>query len=293
MAITTSLIKELRQRSGAGMMDCKKALVKTNGDLEAAIDLMRASGAAKAAKKSSRIAAEGVVKAALSPDKKRAILLEINSETDFVTKSNDFQKFITELTDLAINNNINNATELTALNNTDGISVADLRENLVAKIGENIAIRRLFATSIDDGVLGVYQHGNRIASVSVLDTKNEDLAKDIAMHIAASSPQYISAAEVPQAVLEHEKSIFIEQAKKSGKADNIIQKMISGKIQKFIAAITLYSQPFIKNPDLNVKKLLAQHNAQVLSFMRYEIGEGIEKQQTDFRAEVMAQAKSE
>ncbi len=293
MAITTSLIKELRQRSGAGMMDCKKALIKTNGNLEAAIDLMRASGAAKAAKKSSRIAAEGVVKAALSPDKKRAILLEINSETDFVTKSNDFQKFITELTNLAINNNINNATELTALNNTDGISVADLRENLVAKIGENIAIRRLFATSIDDGVLGVYQHGNRIASVSVLDTKNEDLAKDIAMHIAASSPQYISATEVPQAVLEHEKSIFIEQAKKSGKADNIIQKMISGKIQKFIAAITLYGQPFIKNPDLDVKKLLAQHNAQVLSFMRYEIGEGIEKQQTDFRAEVMAQAKSE
>lgn len=293
MAITTSLIKELRQRSGAGMMDCKKALIKTNGDLEAAIDLMRASGAAKAAKKSSRIAAEGVVKAALSPDKKRAILLEINSETDFVTKSNDFQKFITELTNLAINNNINNATELTVLTTTEGISVADLRENLVAKIGENIAIRRLFATSIDDGVLGVYQHGNRIASVSVLDTKNEDLAKDIAMHIAASSPQYISAAEVPQAVLEHEKSIFIEQAKKSGKADNIIQKMISGKIQKFIAAITLYGQPFIKNPDLDVKKLLAQHNAQVLSFMRYEIGEGIEKQQTDFRAEVMAQAKSE
>ena len=291
MAITASLVKELRERTGSGMMDCKKALVETSGDLEAAIDLMRASGGAKAAKKSTRIAADGVVRVALSDNKQRAILLEVNSETDFVTKSNDFINFVNELVSLSIDNSIDDVDALMALNTTSGASVANARETLVAKIGENIAVRRLFVATINTGTFGVYQHGNRIATVSVLDSNNEVLAKDIAMHVAASNPECIKEADVPKALLAREKAIFIEQAQESGKPDNIIEKMIVGKMRKFVAGITLYGQSFIKDPEITVAQLVKNNQTQVLSFMRYEVGEGIQKKEVDFRAEVMTQAQ--
>ncbi len=290
MTITASLVKELRDRTGSGMMDCKRALVETDGDLEKAIDLMRTSGAVKAAKKAGRIAAEGVVNVELSKDKKYAIMLEVNSETDFVTKSNDFINFCKSLLDLALNNIVNTLDELLNIK-LNGASVNSVREELIGKIGENITIRRLNSLSTENGSIGIYQHGGKIATMVKLDIKNQELAKNIAMHIAASNPECIDDSSIPDEVLAREKAIFIQQAKESGKPDNIIEKMIAGKMKKFIKDITLYGQGFIKDPDISIAKLLSNNNAKVLSFTRYEVGEGIEKAETDFREEVMAQVK--
>ncbi len=291
MAITASLVKELRERTGCGMMDCKKALVQTKGDLEAAIDVMRTSGAAKAAKKSGRIAAEGMVKTATSADKKHAVMVEINSETDFVTKGDDFLGFVNSVVQVALDNNIENIDDLLATTMPNGSSVASTREALVAKIGENINVRRIQAFSTDTGSIGVYQHGERIATLVLLDTDNKVLAKDIAMHVAATNPECVSEHQVPDELLAREKAIFIEQAQESGKPADIIEKMIGGRMRKFIAEITLYGQSFVKNPDTTIAKLVKENNASVVSFMRYEVGEGIEKVEADFREEVMAQAK--
>ena len=292
MAITANLVKELRQRTGSGMMDCKRALVQTQGDLEAAIDLMRASGAAKAAKKSSRIATEGVVRMMTSSNKKHAIMIEINSETDFVTKSDDFINFVDSVAQLALNNNTKTIESLLLTTMPNGQTVADTREALVAKIGENISVRRLQSANTETGSIGLYQHGERIATMVVLETDNTVIAKDIAMHIAASNPECVEASQVPEELLTREKAIFIEQAKESGKPDNIIEKMISGRMKKFITEITLYGQSFIKNPDITIAELVKDNQTKVLSFTRYEVGEGIEKAQADFRQEVMDQAKS-
>ena len=292
MTITAALVKELRERTGAGMMDCKKALVETNADLEAAIDLMRASGAAKAAKKAGRVASEGLVNVAISDDNKNAVILEVNSETDFVTKGQPFIDFVNALGRLALKNKPESAETFLTQTLESGETVDEAREGIIAKIGENISVRRLQIVNAENGVLGAYKHGDRIAVLAVLSGKNSGLAKDIAMHIAASKPECISEEHLSNEFLEREKAIFIEQAKDSGKPDNIIEKMIVGRMKKFVNEVTLYGQAFIKDPDTSVGKLVKSHNAEVKFFVRFEVGEGIEKKEDNFVEEVMAQAQN-
>jgi len=291
MAITAALVKELRERTGAGMMDCKKALIETNADLEAAIDLMRASGAAKAAKKAGRIASEGLVNVTISDDNKSAVILEVNSETDFVTKGQSFIDFVNALGKLALNNGPESVATFLTQTLDSGETVDEAREDIVAKIGENIAIRRFQNVNTENGVLGAYKHGDRIAVLAVLSGKDADLAKDIAMHIAASRPECISEEQLSNELLEREKTVFIEQAKESGKPDNIIEKMIVGRMKKFVNEVTLYGQAFIKDPDTSVGELVKSKNAVVESFVRFEVGEGIEKKEDNFVEEVIAQAQ--
>ena len=291
MIITAALVKDLRKRTGAGMMDCKKALVETNADLEAAIDLMRASGAAKAAKKAGRVASEGLINVAISDDNKSAIILEVNSETDFVTKSQSFIDFVSALGKIALKNKPESVETFLALTLDSGETVDEAREDIVAKIGENITVRRVQNVSTENGVLGAYKHGDRIAVLTVLSGNDATLAKDIAMHIAASRPECISEEQLSNELLEREKSIFIEQAKESGKPDNIIEKMIVGRMKKFINEVTLYGQAFIKDPDTSVGELVKSKNVEVESFVRFEVGEGIEKKEDNFVEEVMAQVR--
>ena len=292
MTITAALVKELRERTGAGMMDCKKALVETNADLEAAIDLMRASGAAKAAKKAGRIASEGLVNIAISDDNKNAVMLEVNSETDFVTKGQPFIDFVNALGKLALRNKPESIETFLTQKLESGETVDEAREGIVAKIGENVSVRRLQNVSAKNGVLGAYKHGDRIAVLVVLSGKDSNLAKDIAMHIAASRPECISEDHLSNELLEREKAIFIKQAKESGKPDNIIEKMIVGRMKKFVNEVTLYGQAFIKDPDTSVGKLVKSKNAKVESFVRFEVGEGIEKKEDNFVEEVMAQVQN-
>ena len=291
MIITAALVKDLRKRTGAGMMDCKKALVETNADLEAAIDLMRASGAAKAAKKAGRVASEGLINVAISDDNKSAIILEVNSETDFVTKGQSFIDFVSALGKIALKNKPESVETFLALTLDSGETVDEAREDIVAKIGENITVRRVQNVSTENGVLGAYKHGDRIAVLTVLSGNDAALAKDIAMHIAASRPECISEEQLSNELLEREKSIFIEQAKESGKPDNIIEKMIVGRMKKFVNEVTLYGQAFIKDPDTSVGKLVKSKNVEVESFVRFEVGEGIEKKKDNFVEEVMAQVR--
>ncbi len=291
MIITAALVKDLRKRTGAGMMDCKKALVETNADLEAAIDLMRASGAAKAAKKAGRVASEGLINVAISDDNKSAIILEVNSETDFVTKGQSFIDFVSALGKIALKNKPESVETFLALTLDSGETVDEAREDIVAKIGENITVRRVQNVSTENGVLGAYKHGDRIAVLAVLSGNDAALAKDIAMHIAASRPECISEEQLSNELLEREKSIFIEQAKESGKPDNIIEKMIVGRMKKFVNEVTLYGQAFIKDPDTSVGELVKSKNVEVQSFVRFEVGEGIEKKEDNFVEEVMAQAQ--
>ena len=291
MAITAALVKELRERTGAGMMDCKKALVETNADLEAAIDLMRASGAAKAAKKAGRVASEGLVNITISDDNKDAVILEVNSETDFVTKGSAFIDFVNELGALALKNKPASVEEFLTQTLDSGETVDQAREGIIAKIGENISVRRVQSINSGKGVLGAYKHGDRIAVLTVLTGSDEDLAKDIAMHIAASKPECVSEDELSADLLEREKAIFIEQAKESGKPDDIIEKMIVGRMKKFVNEVTLYGQSFVKDPDMTVGALVKSKSSEVESFVRYEVGEGIEKKEDNFVEEVMAQAQ--
>ncbi|HIF46862.1 translation elongation factor Ts [Candidatus Thioglobus sp.] len=291
MAITAALVKELRERTGSGMMDCKKALTETNGDMEAAIDLMRSSGAAKAAKKSSRVAAEGLVKVNISDDNKTATILEINSETDFVTKGDAFINFVDTLGALALKTKPANIEEFMTQTLENGDSLEKSREDIVAKVGENVSIRRVQTITVDTGVIGAYKHGERIAVLAVLDGGDETLAKDIAMHVAATRPECITEDELDSDLLEREKAIFVEQARESGKPDNIIEKMIGGRMKKFVNEVTLYGQAFVKDPDTTVGALAKANNATVISFVRYEVGEGIEKKEENFADEVAAQMK--
>ena len=292
MAITAALIKELRERTGAGMMDCKKALMETSADLESAIDLMRASGAAKAAKKAGRVASEGLLNLTISDDNKTAVILEVNSETDFVTKGSAFIDFVVGLGSLALKNKPESVEAF--LNHTldSGETVDEARQGIIAKIGENISVRRLQIVTTENGVLGAYKHGERIAVLAVLSGKDGELAKDIAMHIAASKPECVSEDQLSSELLEREKAIFIEQAKESGKPDNIIEKMIVGRMKKFVNESTLYGQAFVKDPDTTVGALVKSKSTEVASFIRYEVGEGIEKKKDNFVEEVMAQAQS-
>ena len=289
MAITAALVKELRARTGAGMMDCKKALTETNGNMETAIDLMRSSGAAKAAKKSSRVAAEGLVKINISADGKSATILEVNSETDFVTKGDTFVDFVDTLGALALKTTPANIEEFLTQTLDNGNSLEMAREQIIASTGENVSIRRVQTITADNGVIGAYKHGERIAVLVVLTGGDEDLAKDIAMHIAASKPECVTENQISAELLEKEKAIFIQQAAESGKPDDIIEKMIVGRMKKFVNEITLYGQAFVKNPDTTVGALAKSNGIEVKSFVRFEVGEGIEKKEESFANEVMAQ----
>jgi len=291
MAITASQVKELRQRTGAGMMECKKALVETDGDIEAAIEQMRKSGMAKADKKADRVAAEGGITVQLDMDRKNAAILEVNSETDFVSGGDDFKNFANGVCAIVLKEKPADLDALSASKLESGETVDDARRALIAKIGEKISVRR-FTNVSTSGYLGVYLHGSSIGVVVDLEGGSEELAKDIAMHVAASKPVCVSADQVDPALLDKEREIFAAQAKESGKPDNIIEKMIEGRVNKYLKEITLVGQPFVKDPDTTIEKLLKAAGAKVISFQRYEVGEGIEKKEENFAEEVMAQVSS-
>ena len=287
MAITASLVKELRERTGSGMMECKKALVETDGDIEAAAELMRKSGAAKADKKAGRVAADGAIKLMVSDDAKTAVILEINSETDFVAKDDNFQAFADQVLAVIAEQQPTSVDQLASLQLESGQSVEEARQALIAKVGENIQVRR-FQRVESDASIASYAHGARIG-VLVDSSADADLARDIAMHIAAVNPQFVDQNAIPAEFVEKEKGILIAQAESSGKPAEIIEKMIQGRLDKFLAEVTLMGQPFVKDPDQKVSKLLADAGAEVNSFIRYEVGEGIEKKVEDFAAEVASQ----
>ena len=287
MAVTAALVKELRERTGAGMLDCKNALVEANADIELAIENMRKSGQAKAAKKAGRIAAEGVILAKISSGK--ATMMEVNCETDFVARDEGFLAFGNKLVDLAAANNINDIDALNAAE-LDGSTVSVVRDTLVSKIGENISPRRVI--NVEGSTLGAYVHGGRIGVIAILEGGDEELAKDIAMHVAAASPQFVKPTDVPAEVVEKEKEIQVDIAIQSGKKPEIAEKMVSGRMKKFTGEISLTGQPFIKDPSQSVGELLASKGADVINFIRFEVGEGIEKKSEDFAAEVAAQLEA-
>jgi elongation factor Ts len=280
-------VKELRERTGSGMMECKKALVETDGDIEAAAELMRKSGAAKADKKAGRVAADGAIKLMVSDDAKTAVILEINSETDFVAKDDNFQAFAGQVLAVIAAQQPTSVEQLASLQLKSGQSVEEARQALIAKVGENIQVRR-FQRVESDASIASYAHGARIG-VLVDSSADADLARDIAMHIAAVNPQFVDQNAIPAEFIEKEKGILIAQAESSGKPAEIIEKMIQGRLDKFLAEVTLMGQPFVKDPDQKVSKLLANAGAEVNSFIRYEVGEGIEKKVEDFAAEVASQ----
>ncbi|HBO5670832.1 TPA: elongation factor Ts [Pseudomonas aeruginosa] len=280
--ITAAMVKELRERTGLGMMECKKALTAAGGDIEKAIDDMRAAGAIKAAKKAGNIVAEGSIAVKIAADNKAAVIIEVNSQTDFLALQDDFKGFVAESLEKAFNEKL-----------TDAAPLVEAREEarlaLVAKTGENVNIRRL--TRVEGDVVGAYLHGHRIGVVVNLKGGNPELAKDIAMHVAASNPQFLSASEVSEEAIAKEKEIFLalNADKIAGKPENIVENMVKGRISKFLAEASLVEQPFVKNPEVKVGDLAKQAGAEIVSFVRYEVGEGIEKAEVDFAAEVAAQ----
>jgi len=288
MTITASMVKELRERTGAGMMECKKALVETNGDLDAAAEELRKSGQAKADKKASRVAADGRVVVATAAG--QAVIAEINSETDFVAKDENFIGFAEAVAAAALASGTTDVEALAGQSIDGSSTVEQARTELVSKVGENISVRRASLIA-GDGPLGHYTHGARIGAVVVLDGGDDALARDIAMHVAATNPVCIDADGVPADTLERERRIFSEQAAESGKPPEIVEKMVSGRVAKFLKEITLVGQPFVKDPDVSVGKLLKDAGASVSSFVRFEVGEGIEKKEDNFVEEVMAQVK--
>ncbi len=288
MTITASMVKELRERTGAGMMECKKALVATDGDINAAAEELRKSGQAKADKKAGRVAADGRV--VIKTDAGKAVIAEINSETDFVAKDENFVSFSEGVAAAALASDTVDATALAAMPIDGSATVEQARTELITKVGENISVRRLAIVS-GSGPIGHYTHGARIGAVVVLNGGNEELARDIAMHIAASNPVCVDENQVPAETLDRERRIFSEQAAATGKPAEIIEKMVTGRIAKFLKEITLVGQPFVKDPDISVGKLLKDAGASVDSFVRFEVGEGIEKKEDNFVEEVMAQVK--
>ena len=287
MEITASLVKELRERTGAGMMDCKAALSDARGDIEIAIEVMRKSGAAKAAKKAGRIAAEGIISIKLNEND--IVILEVNCETDFVTKDESFLSFVDSVIQVISNNNVSDVDELLKLNSGNQ-TIEEANQQLIAKIGEKITIRRFQKSSIQNQT-GTYLHGIRIGVIVEIKGGSEELAKDIAMHIAASRPLFINEDQISQEILDKEKEIYTAQAQESGKPADVVEKMVEGRLKKFIKEITLLGQPFVKDPEKSIEKILKSSNAKVLSFIRYEVGEGIEKRADNFAEEVMSQAK--
>ncbi len=288
MAITAALVKELRERTGAGMMECKKALVETDGDIDTAIENMRKAGMAKADKKAGRVAAEGLVSIKIDDAGKFAAIVEVNCETDFVTKGDDFRNFVDAIAQCVLDNKPADLDALLACKLADGVSVEDTRKNLIAKIGENMSVRR-FEIIESKGQLAAYKHGERIGVVVNLRGGDEALGKDIAMHVAASNPACVSEDDVDPAMIEKEREIFSAQAAESGKPPEIVEKMVSGRIKKFLKEVTLLGQPFVKDPDQTVAQLVDKAGASVAGFVRYQVGEGIEKKSENFAEEVAAQ----
>ncbi|BCA30385.1 translation elongation factor Ts [Metapseudomonas otitidis] len=280
--ITAALVKELRERTGLGMMDCKKALTAADGDIEKAIDDMRAAGAIKAAKKSGNIAAEGSIAVKVADDNKAAVIIEVNSQTDFLALQDDFKAFVAASVEQAYNEKLTDAAPLVS-------SREEARLALVAKTGENVNIRRL--ARVEGDVVGAYLHGHRIGVLVNLKGGNVELAKDIAMHVAASNPQFLNASEVSEEAIAKEKEIFLalNADKIAGKPENIVENMVKGRISKFLAEASLVEQPFVKDPEVKVGELAKKAGAEIVSFVRFEVGEGIEKVEVDFAAEVAAQ----
>ncbi len=292
MGITAAQVKELRERTGSGMMECKKMLVETGGDIDAAIEMMRKSGMAKADKKAGRVAAEGIIVFRTSEDGKSGAIVEVNSETDFVAKGDGFTGFADQVADTIVASRPADIEALLAGAMVGGeASVNETRLALIAKIGENINVRRFANYNSDVGIVGGYLHGVRIGVIVELEGGDATLARDVAMHIAASKPLAVSADDVSADVLDKEKAIFSAQAAESGKPPEIVEKMVGGRIRKYLAEITLEGQSFVKDPDTTVGQLLEKKGAKVIRFERLEVGEGIDKVEEDFAAEVMAQVK--
>jgi len=287
--ITAQMVKELRDRTGAGMMECKKALVESEGNMDKAIETMRKAGQAKADKKSSRIAAEGVVTLVMKDG--YANMIEINCETDFVAKDENFLEFVKVISDASIDSYKENLEDFMNSKNASGKTIEETRLELVSKIGENVKIRRIKSIDGKDSYLGHYMHGSKIGVVVTLEKENDELAKDICMHIAAMKPSALNANDISKNDLEKEREIYMAQAKESGKPENIIQKMVDGKIKKYISEVTLVDQTFVKDNDITISELLKKNDNNVLSFHRMEVGEGIEKKDENFADEVMAQIK--
>ncbi len=294
MAITAALVKELRERTGSGMMECKKALVETGGDIDAAVEALRKSGAAKADKKAGRTAAEGRIVIEQSGDGKQLVMLEVNSETDFVASDDSFVNFSTAAARRILDNKPGNLEELAGLSvaDDDSTTIEEARAALVAKIGENITLRRFDLMDVGNNISASYLHGVRIGVLVELQGGDAGLARDIAMHVAATNPQCVSPSDVSQEIIDKEKEIFSAQAAESGKPPEIIEKMVGGRIKKYLKEITLLGQPFVKDPDTSIEKLLKDAGATVSRFTRFEVGEGIEKKEDNFADEVMAQVQS-
>ena len=288
--ITAGMVKELRELTGLGMMECKKALVEADGDIKAAEDAMRIKSGAKAGKAASRIAAEGVVANFISADRKTGVLVEVNCETDFVAKNDDYNGFARDVAEVVALQNPSDVAALTAMKLASGSTIEDARQGLVMKLGENIAVRR-FVRYSTAGQIAAYLHGTKIGVLLDYTGGDEALGKDISMHIAASKPVCVSVEQVPADLLAKEREIYTAQAAESGKPANIVEKMVEGRITKYLAEVTLVGQPFVKDPDMTVEKLLASKSAKVNAFQMFVVGEGIEKRSNDFAAEVAAVSK--
>lgn len=288
MTITAEAVKQLRERTGAGMMECKKALVEVGGDLDAAAELMRKQGLAKADKKAARVAAEGTIVIERSADGLSAAIAEINCETDFVARGEDFRAFATAVGKLALAKPVADAAALLALKTEGGDTLDERRRALVAKIGENISVRRISRISAPTE-LGTYVHtGDRVGALVALKGGNDVLARELAMHVAWFNPSYATAAQVPAELVAKEREILAEQARNEGKPPEIVAKMIEGRLRKYLNEITLLGQGFVKDPEISVEKLLQDAGAEVVEYVRFEVGAGIEKKSGDFAAEVMA-----
>jgi elongation factor Ts len=291
MSISATTVKELRERTGAGMMECKNALIESQGDIEKALEILRTRGQAKADKKAGRVAAEGRVEIALAADRQTAVIMEVNCETDFVARDDNFLHFVRTAAGVALLERPADLAALMQLTAPPGPTLETQRTDLIAKIGENIAIRR-FELMASDGEIASYLHGARIGVVADVSGGDDELRRDLAMHIAASSPQWASTEDVPPEIIERERRILTEQAAKEGKPPDIVAKMVEGRLRKFLAEITLVGQPFVKDPDTTVGKLLKSRQTAVKRFVRMQVGEGIEKKAANFAEEVRAQLQA-
>ncbi|KHD86524.1 translation elongation factor Ts [Heyndrickxia ginsengihumi] len=292
MAVTAQMVKELREKTGAGMMDCKKALTETNGDMEKAIDFLREKGIAKAAKKADRVAAEGTTY--VLSEGNDAVILEVNAETDFVAKNENFQTLVKEIAQHLLKNKPATVEEALDQKMENGSTVNEYITAAISKIGEKITLRRFaLKTKTDNGAFGEYLHmGGRIGVLTVLEgTTDASVAKDVALHVAALNPKYVSRDQVSQSEVEHERQVLTQQALNEGKPEKIVAKMVEGRLGKYFEEICVVDQAFVKNPDQKVGKFVESHNAKIVDFVRYEVGEGIEKRQDNFAEEVMSQVK--
>jgi len=290
MAITAALVKEVRERTGAGMMECKKALVEADGNIDSAIAALRIQGQAKADKKAGRVAAEGLVAVKLDPQSSAGVIVEVNCETDFVTKKDEFRDFVDELANLVLQGEPRDVEALSTMQ-VGGRSVEETRRDLIAVIGENITIRRFARIESTDGAISDYVHNGRIGVLVSMTGGDEQVGRDLAMHVSWSKPLCLSEADVPQDELAKEKAILVAQAAESGKPPEIVEKMVEGRLKKYLKEITLLGQPFVKDPDQSVQKYLASAGATAHDYVRFEVGEGIEKKADNFAEEVMAQVR--